>query len=246
MGFDFFSPKKQKMSRLMKNFCEVLAAQKNRTAFPSFVDIPPGSAVAVLAPHPDDDVLGCGGALIKHGSLGDSSFSDKSELIEVREKESHRAAKIIGISRCEFLREKDQDLKSTKSVIQRVGTLLEDINPDLVYIPFFMDNHPDHVETNAIFYQVVKGSKFKFKCCFYETWVPLFPNMLVDISYEMERKISAIAEFKTQLKQFDYVRISKGLNSYRSMLFGKSSAYAEAFYIMPINEYLSLFQIVWE
>jgi LmbE family N-acetylglucosaminyl deacetylase len=260
MGFDLLSLKKLKMTHFMKRFSEVVASQKNRTAFPSFVDTPPGSVVVVLAPHPDDDVLGCGGTLIKHrksghaissiyltdGSLGDPSFPDKSDLIEAREKESQKAATIIGISRCEFLREKDQELKSTDNVIKRVGALLEEINPDLVYIPFFLDNHPDHISTNAIFYRVVQNSKVKFKCCFYETWTPLFPNILVDISDEMDLKITAIEEFKTQLKQFDYVRISKGLNSYRSMLFGKSSTYAEAFYMMPINEYLSLFQTVWE
>ena len=260
MGFDFLSLKKSRMTRFMKRFSEVLASQKSQTAFPSFVDTPPGSVVAVLAPHPDDDVLGCGGTLIKHGKAGhsistitltdgcqgDPSFPDKSELIEAREKESQKAAAIIGISRCEFLREKDQELKSMDKVIRRVRALLEEINPDLVYIPFFLDNHPDHIATNAIFYRIVRDSNVRFKCCFYETWTPLFPNILVDISNEMELKIAAIEEFKTQLKHFDYVRISKGLNSYRSMLFGKSSTYAEAFYMMPINEYLSLFQTAWE
>jgi LmbE family N-acetylglucosaminyl deacetylase len=244
----------------MKSFSEVVASQKNRTAFPSFVDTPPGSVVAVLAPHPDDDVLGCGGTLIKHknsghsistitftdGSLGDPSFADKSELIEEREKESQKAATIVGISRCEFLREKDQELKSTDTVVMRLNDLLLEIKPDLVYLPFFLDNHPDHIATNTIFYRVVQNSKVKFKCCFYETWSPLFPNLLVDISNEMDLKVKAIEEFKTQLKQLDYVRISKGLNSYRSMLFGKSSTYAEAFYMMPINEYIALFQTVWE
>jgi len=260
MGFDFLSLKKSRMSRFMKRFSEVVASQKNRTAFPSFVGTPPGSVVAVLAPHPDDDVLGCGGTLIKHrnsghtistitftdGSLGDPSFTDKSDLIEVREKESQKAAAIIGISRSEFLREKDQELKSTPNVIERLAGLLEEIKPDLVYLPFFLDNHPDHVAANAIFYGSVEKNKPGFNCCFYETWTPLFPNILVDISEEMDLKIKAIEEFKTQLKQFDYVRISKGLNSYRSMLFGESSTYAEAFYIMPINEYLSLFQTVLE
>jgi LmbE family N-acetylglucosaminyl deacetylase len=260
MGFDFLSLKKSKMSRFMKRFSEVVASQKNRTAFPSFVETPPGSVVAVLAPHPDDDVLGCGGTLVKHrssghsistitftdGSLGDPSYEDMSDLIEVREEESQKAAALIGISRSEFLREKDQELKSTPKVIERLNGLFEEIKPDLVYLPFLLDNHPDHLATNVIFYGAVEKSKPRFSCCFYETWTPLFPNMLVDISNEMDLKIKAIEEFKSQLKQFDYVRIAKGLNSYRSMLFGKSSTYAEAFYLMPINEYLSLFQTVWE
>lgn len=244
----------------MKRFSEVVASQKNRTAFPSFVDTPPGSNVAVLAPHPDDDVLGCGGTLVKHrngghsistitftdGSLGDPSFADKSDLIEAREEESKKAAAVIGISRSEFLREKDQELKSTPGIIERLAGLLEEMKPDLVYLPFFLDNHPDHVATNEIFHAVVERNKPGFSCCFYETWTPLFPNILVDISEEMDLKIKAIEEFRTQLKQFDYVRIAKGLNSYRSMLFGENSAFAEAFYVMSTREYLSLFHTVLE
>lgn len=248
------------MSRLMKRFSEFMASQKNRTAFPSFVDTPPGSIVTICAPHPDDDILGCGGTLIKHvqsghavssiyftdGSLGDPDSLDRTDLIEMREKESKRAAAHIGISRCEFLRERDQQLKSSDKLMKKIRDLFRDIDPDLVYLPFFLDNHPDHIATNGLFYRVVRNSDFKFKCCFYETWTPLFPNLLVDISNEMALKITAIEEFKTQLKHFDYVRTSKGLNSYRAMLFGKNCAYAEAFYAMPIQEYLSLFHTVWE
>jgi LmbE family N-acetylglucosaminyl deacetylase len=259
MGFDIFTLKKSKIARLMDKFNELWVAQKNKSAFPSFVQCLEGPQVLVLSPHPDDDVLGCGGSLIKHkksghtitsvyltdGSLGDPSFADKAALVLEREQESERAAQIVGISRCEFLREKDQNLKSTDRIIRRVSDLLENIKPDLVYLPFFLDNHPDHIATNAIFYQVVRNSKARFKCCFYETWTPLIPNILVDISEEMDFKIRAIEEFKTQLKHFNYVRVCKGLNVYRSMLFSGQSSYAEAFYVLSPEEYLSLFQAAW-
>jgi LmbE family N-acetylglucosaminyl deacetylase len=251
--------KRPKLKRLMEKFAELWIAQKNKGMFPSFVECPEGPNVLVLSPHPDDDILGCGGTLAKHqkaghtitsvtltdGSLGDPTFSDRTALIEERERESERAAKIIGVSRCVFLREKDQKLENKAPVIEKVGSLLDEIKPDLVYLPFFLDNHPDHMATHKIFYQVALHSTLRRECCFYETWAPLYPNILVDISDEMDLKVRAIEEYKTQLKHFDYVRISRGLNTYRSMLFGSKGTYAEAFYMLPAEEYLSLFKIVW-
>jgi LmbE family N-acetylglucosaminyl deacetylase len=244
----------------MARFTELWTAQKNKGAFPSLVDCPEGPNVLVLSPHPDDDILGCGGTLAKHkkaghtitsvtltdGSFGDPSIPDRDVLIRKREEESQRAARIIGISRCEFLREKDQKLGTKGPIIQKIGALLDEIEPDLLYLPFFLDNHPDHVATHRIFYRVAQKKTVRTKCCFYETWAPLYPNILVDVSDEMAIKVRAIKEYETQLKHYDYVRICKGLNTYRSMLFGAKSEFAEAFYRLSIEEYLSLFKIVWE
>jgi LmbE family N-acetylglucosaminyl deacetylase len=259
MGYEKKAGNKPKLKRLTKKFAELWVAQKNKGIFPSFVDCPEGPNVLVLSPHPDDDILGCGGTLVKHkkaghtitsvtltdGSLGDPSFPDRASLIQEREKESERAAKIIGISRCVFLREKDQELESKASVIRKIENLLDEIKPDLVYLPFFLDNHPDHVATHKIFYQVAENNPAPNNCCFYETWAPLYPNILVDTSAEMDLKVRAIGEYKTQLKHFDYIRICQGLNAYRSMLFGGQSTYAEAFYLSSVEEYLSLFKVVW-
>jgi len=243
----------------MAKFTELWVAQKNKGAFPSFVDCPEGSNVLVLSPHPDDDILGCGGTLAKHkkaghtitsvtltdGSLGDPSFPDSNTLIREREAESERAAQIIGISRCEFLREKDQKLECNESIVKKVANLLDKIKPDLLYLPFFLDNHPDHAATHKIFYRVAQKNTVQTNCCLYETWAPLYPNILVDVSTEMALKVRAIEEYKTQLKHYDYVRICKGLNAYRSMLFGAKSEYAEAFYFISTEEYLSLYETVW-
>lgn len=260
MGFDVFAFKKSKIRHLLRRFSELWASQKNRSTFPSFIECPQGPNVLVLSPHPDDDTLGCGGTLVKHkkaghtitsvtltdGSFGDPSFPDKSALIKEREKESKRAAQTIGISRSVFLREKDQKLVCGDPIVQKVQGLLDEIKPDLVYLPFFLDNHPDHIATHDIFYRVIRNNPGRCQCCFYETWAPLFPNILVDISNEMVLKVKAIEEFKTQLKHFDYIRICRGLNAYRSMLFGGQTSFAEAFYMLSVEEYLSLFKIVWE
>ena len=92
--------------------------------------IPPVDSVLVFAPHPDDDIIGCGGTLIHHVQAGarvahvymtsGDALSRKrrsKSLARIREKEAKRGAQIIGVSELIFLREPDSALRSTKPLV---------------------------------------------------------------------------------------------------------------------------------
>ncbi len=111
-------------------------------------DIPKVNQVLVFAPHPDDDILGCGGALIRHGSEGahcsivymtsgeaPGNKKDKKVFANRREDEARKGAKKLGITDINFLLEPDGKLMLSDEVIEKVFTILSLYKPDLIYIP---------------------------------------------------------------------------------------------------------------
>src|SRR5436190_20714794 len=128
--------------------------------------------VLVLAPHPDDETIGCGGALCLHAARGDritTIFLTSGELglkhlqreraWAIREKEAKAAAKILGITDLIFLRCSDWTLGN--EVPKAVGLLrpiLKRTKPKLVYLPHPDDGHPDHKATLPIVRAAFKDS----------------------------------------------------------------------------------------
>ena len=113
--------------------------------------------VLIFAPHPDDDIIGCGGSIVKHvrqennveivyltsgesGGLGGSP----EEISAIREYEAKKAAKHVGAGKVHFLRQPDGYLTATKENITAITTLLRQAKPDIIYIPPANDNHRDH------------------------------------------------------------------------------------------------------
>jgi len=221
--------------------------------YPAIVETPPGSRIAVLSPHPDDDVLGCGGVLAKHakagasitsicltdGRKGDPTFSSEDELVTERQNEARAACDIIGIAHLEFLHAHDQVLRATTKLVKQLEQILAKCNPDLVYTPFFLDNHIDHFETNRIFVQAAKTLNPQTMIAMYETWTPLVsPNVLADITGMMSLKERAVLCHKTQTKLINFVTAFRGLNAYRAA-FAHLEGFAEAFMYTSLQEYLA-------
>ena len=155
---------------MVKRFLKgLLASRQNRTItrYYDFVnslsslapelipDVPPGQNVLVIAPHSDDEALGCGGTLIKHHQAGhkitavfmtDGSKSEsamaKDELIRLRKQEGKQASEVLGIGRCIFLDYPDRRLEKNSESVERMSRILTEIQPDLIYFPFYLDNHP--------------------------------------------------------------------------------------------------------
>jgi LmbE family N-acetylglucosaminyl deacetylase len=116
----------------------------------------------VLAPHPDDETLGCGATIIRKLATGasvrvviatDGRHSPRPNKLsidafaEIREEEARRACAILGLSAEDitFLRLEDGRLADhRRSLRNRLLDLLETINPAEVFVSSIIDNHPDH------------------------------------------------------------------------------------------------------
>ena len=114
--------------------------------------------VLVIAPHPDDESIGCGGALRLHRLRGDrvvAVFLTSGELglkhlpreaaWEIREREARCAAKILGCVEVAFLRRPDWFVGSdVKGAAKALRPILKREAPQMIYLPHPADAHPDH------------------------------------------------------------------------------------------------------
>ncbi len=208
--------------------------------------------VLVFSPHPDDDILGCGGSIAKYikngnnvsvvfmtsGERGNNKGKyNKNELAFLRENEAQNAQKILGCNDLIFLRNPDGNLQLNNSTHNQVKQIIESKWPTIIYIPHKMDNHKDHKMTHTIVVNVLKTlqkeigpKKFtKPKILCYEVWTPLQNVTHVeDISQFMEIKLDALKEHVTQVEHIDFVDAFRGLNRYRGALSHKG-IYCECF-----------------
>jgi N-acetylglucosamine malate deacetylase 1 len=231
----------------------------------ALVWVPGAERVLVLAPHMDDETIGCGGALAlharagasctvvfltdgRHGSAGLKHLgakerrSEELKLVETRKREARLALQTLGVQDATFLDVEDGTLTSDPQVSKRVRGILERERPDLVYVPCFLEQHPDHYAASRILLEATMGGSLGFQCLAYEVWTPLFPNCVVRIDEVLEVKQRALAHYRSQLQDMDYAHSAIGLNAYRSAAFtGHRARFAEAFCSMPLAAYRTMF-----
>lgn len=210
--------------------------------------------ILVLAPHPDDEVFGLGGAILKHtqdndlvtilyltdGSRGNPQGIRDSSLIIKRRKEAEEGAKILGVKELLFWSYPDGKLQATKTTKKGMFNLLNDIKPDIVYLPSFLDIHRDHFTVNQIFYSALEDFKnTDFEIWGYEIWSPSYINRLVPIDFK--KKEEAILAHATQLKSRDYVGAVKALNDFRAKI-SKVEKPCEGFFACGVELYKDLFK----
>lgn len=208
-----------------------------------------GERLLVLAPHPDDEAIGCGGVIAQHLRSGRrvmivvatdgtaaTANTDAEAYRERREQESRRGVERLGAgAEIEFLRVADRHLDA--SIALRLRSLLTDYRPDLVLLPSLVEIHPDHVALSRAFCELLAGDPTLTatiavaKIGFYEVSNPLRPNTLVDITAEADSKFAAIAAHASQMELRDYVAFPRGLNAFRAMSLGPETRFAEAYWV---------------
>jgi LmbE family N-acetylglucosaminyl deacetylase len=206
--------------------------------------------VLVIAPHPDDEVIGCGGAVCLHAAGGDrvsTVFLTSGELglkhlikeraWRTREAEARRAARILGTAPPVFLRRPDWILGGDiGTAAKALRPVLRRQRPELIYLPHPADGHPDHRATLPVLRAALRGSGVRApELRGYEVWTPLAESDLaVDISRVIRRKLRALRAHRSQLGEFDYAQAVCGLGAYRGALAGKC-AYAEVFQAIRLH-----------
>jgi LmbE family N-acetylglucosaminyl deacetylase len=222
---------------------------------------PGAERVVVLAPHMDDETIGCGGTLALHaqrgakitvvfltdGRNGSSKLStlpreqrDQAQhwLVETRKQEARLALADLGIEEMLCLNAEDGALQADAGAAQQLRAILRERQPHLVYLPFYLEEHADHRAVSKILLDAVAATDLQFQCVGYEVWTPLFPNCLVRIDRTMPLKKTALTRYVSQLAEADYLHACVGLNAHRSAgLLDARNGYAEAFHISSLAEY---------
>ncbi|MDD1770606.1 MAG: PIG-L family deacetylase [Methanomassiliicoccales archaeon] len=211
-----------------------------RTAWsPKLLDSPPGKDVLVLAPHPDDEAIGCGGSVARltlarkrvRVLFLSISYSDP-DLTGLRKDEACASLKHLGVK--EF-RMCDLDLLNKADVRREIEAEVSDFSPDTVFVPSPMENIDDHLLVTDAYLDSLKGMKAPPTTAFYEVWNLLACNAIVDITSVFERKRKAIEAHASQTVDFDYLRAARSLNEYRAAISG-IDGYAEALLILEAKD----------
>jgi LmbE family N-acetylglucosaminyl deacetylase len=174
--------------------------------------------VVVLAPHIDDETIGCGGVLYKHVQQGDDvtvifltdgsrSARPSPNLVAQREDESVVAVQqILGVKNLIYWRFVDRDLNKTSEAHAKISATLAELQPDILYITSPWDIHPDHIA--AAEYVRSAAMCVQKSIRIYETFCPLTPLLLnysVDITDAYSAKRAALDVFKSQVVPFQSI-----------------------------------------
>jgi len=148
----------------------------------------PGAERAlVLAPHMDDETIGCGGAIAHHtkaggavhvvfltdGRYGNSRLrelsgaarqAEEARTVTLRKEEARRALDKLGVHSVTFFDVEDGHLQDDPAVSGRLRQLLQQQLPELVYVPCFLEQHPDHIAASQVLLAATRGRHFDFQC----------------------------------------------------------------------------------
>lgn len=204
-----------------------------------------GHRVLVIAPHPDDEVFGCGGAIMRHADAGDvlqivivtngeylADFAQQLAHSEMRQTESRRAAAMMGCSIPIFWGMPDRGLEYGELLVERIAQAIGALEADLVYAPSVFEMHPDHRAIGMAALEAVRRSPAKPQLAMYEVGIPMPRiNTLLDISDLTDRKQRAMMCFGSQLSEQAYDKHITALNEYRTYTLGKHVSAAEAYFL---------------
>jgi len=197
------------------------------------------SKILVVAPHPDDETLGCGGTLLRHQNEGDEihwlimsmvteELGFDHERIESRKKEIKVVAdkyQFSSVHQAEFMTA-TLDMIAKNSLITEVSATILRVLPDTVYVPYRNDVHSDH---QVVFDAVAACTKsFRYpsvkRVRVYETLsetefglrpddVGFKPNLWIDISNYLDQKIEIMQLYKGEIAEHPFPRSEKNIRA---------------------------------
>jgi len=202
--------------------------------------------ILVIAAHPDDEIIGMGGTIIKligKGAKVEILFlSSGDSKQKIREKEAKAVAGFLKVSRIHFMRLLGQSFVFNQNNVAKLISYYRKIKPDYLYINHENDADLEH----KITYQLVSESQWRYNntvkaverikgLFFYEVHSPMPDyDAVEDISQVMDKKISALKLYHSQLESSSLVEAVSGLNRFRGSM-DEQCDFAEVFQIKKLK-----------
>ncbi len=213
--------------------------------------------VLVVAVHPDDETLGCGGTLLKHKHKGDEinwliatdikeseGYNEKTvksreaEIIKIKKLFDFNSVNRLGLSTTKI------DKYSISELIQKISSVINKVKPNIVYLPFKGDVHSDHKYIFDAAYSCTKSFRYPFIKKIYSMEVlsetefspddnGFIPNLFVDISDYIDKKIEAMKIYEGEIGSHPFPRSERNIRAlatYRGAI--SNCNYAESFKIL--------------
>lgn len=190
------------------------------------------SRVLVIAAHPDDEVLGCGGTIARHINSGEgvhivfvadgvSSRNNPPQTVAERRNCAVQAAKALGAGQPSFLDFPDNRLDTVDllDIVQAIERVVSDVDPQLVYTHHGGDLNIDHRVVHQAVVTALRptpGRHFKgilaFEVLSSTEWASdaighgFRPDRFIDVSATIERKMNALCCYGTEMRPFPHSR----------------------------------------
>lgn len=217
------------------------------------------SKVLAIAVHPDDETLGCGGALLRHKQNGDEihwliatdlkqSEGFEQEKINARSQEINLVASLYKFDSISQLNLSTMrvDEYSMSELIEKISRVINEVKPNIVYLPFKGDIHSDHRTIFNAAYSCTKSFRYPFIKKIYmiealsETEFSLstqgdnfVPNVFVDITGFMDTKLQIMRVYSSELGQHPFPRSERNLKALATLRGATAGCeYAESFMLL--------------
>lgn len=233
---------------------------KHLPALPGRCESPSAQSILVVAPHYDDEVLGCGGLIARRIAAGAAvrilflsdggrereANEDREAYAERRRAEAGRVAELFGWAGSEHLNLPDGELAERiveiESALERA--LLAQ-RPELLLLPSPLEISSDH---RAAFLAALRllsplrtgellAAIEGMEILLYEVNHPLDPDVLVDVSSQGEQIREAMAIYGSQEEKHPYASAGLGLRRYRTLSLGPEVALAEGYRRLTVADF---------
>lgn len=227
---------------MKKNFLKILYKRLLNIVFHPFfsMNVKPQPLILkendkclVLAPHPDDESIGCAGIM--------AIQPDKFKVVclthgnDNRRNEFENAMKVLGVEN-EIHDIKDKHIIDDYEAFEKID--FSGFN--YIFIPYIYDQHSDHKAISTHLNKYLNTHKIDdLKIVFYEVWSTMnMPNAFVDITSVVDKKREAINCHQSQVNEKDYTTKILGLNAYRGML--NNIGFTEAFTALDKKDFQNI------
>lgn len=218
-------------------------------------------SVLVVAAHPDDEVLGCGGTIAKHVACGDQVHvvfmadgvgargGGLTDAMQERESATLAAAKTLGTisTTCLGFPDNRMDSLALIDIVQPLEEVLDKVKPGIIYTHHYGDLNVDHRITHQAAMTACRAMPassvdeiLTFEVMSSTEWnspnhAQFQPNLFVDISAFLELKVKAMEAYSLEMRPSPHSRSMENLEHlarHRGCIVGVQAA--EAFMVMRI------------
>ncbi len=233
----------------------------NTPTLPGLTSAVSATCALVVVPHPDDEVLGCGGLLtqlaargtrlhlvfVSDGAGAPGAADSGPAAARQRQHECAAALVALGLGACtrHFLNLPDGQLdQHLARASEALGVLLLEIRPELVLAPSPLEITSDHRAVAEALHAALglawRASRPASLCApdvlLYEVNHPQHPDVLVDVSASIDALSAAMCAYASQQRRHDYLAAALGLRRYRTLTLAPTVTHAEGYRRLTTND----------
>ena len=215
-----------------------------------------GDTVLVISPHPDDEIIGCGGTLLQlvaagarvtvlHATDGAASAGvaalPDDQRRTIRLEHARAVAAAAGFHETLLWRRQERTELADDECVRDLADVLRRLAPRLVLVPFLADPHVDHQSVNRMLGRALeRAPQSGARVLGYQVWSLAPCNLYCDVTAEMPLKERLLFAYRTEMAVDDYVHSCEALHVYDAARLTGRDGYVEGFFGVGAAEYVEL------